>query len=277
MPHRLRRLTTLDTSVPGFYDQAPFVEAERTDPTLLEAYAGIIETKTYSPAYLEYARARVHATAAFLHAALVKDGRQGACVDISTTLSRFLERQGVWNYIVKGATTLTFTKETGIDPTHFWPMFVFPTEAAAGHAWVKAPPFMVVDLSLGLQPYENGEEAHIEVPVLSERATVAEPRLDDLLAPKEIEALQKHLGRRRLDVNDIRSVRPGIPRNMATLGGAWTVAQSRAQIRYLSCGVTAPDRPLEEIESLCLDGRYPIDLWREFQTRAPVPTPPPTA
>lgn len=110
---------------------------------------------------------------------------------------------------------------------HFWPMFGFPTKAAAGYAWVKAPPFMVVDLLLGLQPYTNGEEHRIEAPVLSDTATLRNPDSTTCSRRIEIDALKKHLGRRQLDSNDIRSVRPGTPRNMATLGGVWRYRRRR--------------------------------------------------
>lgn len=96
MPTRLAGLG-LDLTKPGFYDDPAFLAAERRDPRLLEAYAYFIDGISLDENYVEYVRERTHATVTFLHRALVEDGRMGACVDVSAALSRFLERQGVWN------------------------------------------------------------------------------------------------------------------------------------------------------------------------------------
>jgi hypothetical protein len=93
---RLRKLG-IGTAKPGFYDDPKFLAAEKNDPTLLEAYADFVESMDFEAAYLTSAERCIEYTARFLYERLVSDGRKGACIDASCVLSRFLERQGVWN------------------------------------------------------------------------------------------------------------------------------------------------------------------------------------
>jgi len=89
----------IDFGNPAFCETPGFLDAEQLDPGLLIKYAQYINTLTFTPEYMERARTVVRETAEFLYAELVADGRRGACIDISQTLQRFLERQGIWVYL----------------------------------------------------------------------------------------------------------------------------------------------------------------------------------
>lgn len=196
VPTRLAKLN-LDTSRPGFYDDAAFLAAERGDPKLLEAYAGFVDGLTLDQDYFKYARERVRETASFLLKELKADGRQGACIDLASAVSRFLERQGVWNYLVKGALTLSFPASSGLSSKHFWPIGNGPSAsgATAAHVWVRAPPFVVVDLTVAMQPYSECAECFLPDAVIAENAPRGKVGLSDLLDPEAREELRYRLHR----------------------------------------------------------------------------------
>ena len=50
------------------------------------------------------------------------EGRLGACIDLSMVLSRILDAEGIWNYVVKGSLTLTFPRSVQPGPIYFWPI-----------------------------------------------------------------------------------------------------------------------------------------------------------
>lgn len=273
MPARLARLK-LDTSRPGFYDDPSFLAAERSDPTLLEAYAAFVEKRRVDARYADYARARVRETSTFLLRELKADGRKGACVDLSQALSRFLERQGVWNYIVSGAVTISFPSSSGLPDKHFWPIGNGPSVpgAVAAHAWVRVPPFAVVDLTLSMQPYTRGEERFLPDAIIAENPPTGSADLSDLLDPEARTDLRHHLGRTpRLD--DVRLINAGLLDRIRAFG-VWDIVNDGTGVRYVCCAVTAPDGPMETATSLCLRGRYMMDLWREYESATRPPSGP---
>jgi len=264
MPQRLHRLD-IDLSRPGFYDEPTFLAAEREDPTLLEAYAAHVDALALDAGYIHRAEETIRRTASFLVDELRADGRKGACVDMSMTLSRFLERQGIWNYIVKGACSLTFGRETGIKPKHFWPITVGPSASVAAHVWVKAPPFKVLDLTLPFQPYSAGEERYLLEPILATDGQLVDAVLEDLLDPSARRLLAERL-KRPLRLEDVGALDSALLDRCRSLGGV-VVALPQVNVKYVACATSAPDASLERSRNLCLRGRYPIDLWNEYEAR----------
>ena len=88
-----------------------------------------------------------------LHAELVGYERLCACVDISEILFQLLEQEKIWSCCIKGSLTITFPRKAGIDTTYFWS--VDHGNFVAGHAWLSAPPYKVVDISVRQQPYRG--------------------------------------------------------------------------------------------------------------------------
>ncbi len=93
---------------PGFYDNPNFINIENKNPTYLSNYAQFVQLRPYSQAYLIQAESTIIQIANLLRHELVSDGRLGACLDVCMVLSRILEREGIWNYLVQGALTLDF-------------------------------------------------------------------------------------------------------------------------------------------------------------------------
>ena len=119
-----RVLTDLGVRVdaPGFYDDPAFLSAEKDDPSFLEIYASFVRHQRYRTDYLSHAEQVIQHAVEFMRTRLDAEKQLGRCIDCSLVLMRFLERQGVWCYAVKGALTLIYGKSTGLSRTHFAPM-----------------------------------------------------------------------------------------------------------------------------------------------------------
>lgn len=255
----------VDTGRPGFYDDPRFLAAERANPMLLEAYAAFIRTQRFRSDYLDRAEQIIKHTLSFLHERLVQDDQRGKCIDGSMVLMRFLERQGIWAYAVSGALTLVFADETGIPTTYFAPIMLDGNPAKAGHVWLVAPPYAIVDLSVQLQPYRHGEAAHLPPYVLAKRMKPCAVEASDLMEP---EARQQFawLNGRVPSLGDIERIDPGLLEKVRTLG-AGEVRQAGTRLKYVATAITAPQEPLEEWRNLQLQGKYPLDLYEEFAAR----------
>jgi hypothetical protein len=255
----------LDTSVPGFYNTPAFVAAERVDPTILDAYAAHILSRRYAPEYLSFAEERIRRTSAFLFKELRADGRLGACVDVSLVLGQFLERQGVWNFVTSGALSLHF-KDRTVPPRTFYCFDEDPTPGAvAAHVWVFAPPFHVVDLSLPLQPYDSTQARYVLEPVLARDAELRPTSLSDLATPTVLLLETGRLGR----TPKVEDLNPALPRRLELLNGTKRIDAGAYVADYTSCAVTASDGTIESAKNLCLNGKYPAELWEKYETYQP--------
>ena len=248
----------ISTNSPGFYDHPSFLEREKIQSDFLELYASYVEKRHYELDYLEYSRGVIGKSAEILHKELARDGRLGACIDTSMVLSRILEREGVWNYCAKGALTLEFPSQSGIPNLYLWP--VDKGEFQAAHAWLVAPPFLLVDIAIKYQPYKHDVTEYLPNMVIVEEAQQSRPSEDDLFSPYARAHFQKQGVPRGLLV---AKVIPRLPR-------FWSVFPPRkidmgnARIKYTPTGISASDRPLEEITSLMLSGKTGIEIYRDL-------------
>jgi hypothetical protein len=263
MPSRLS-LLSLDKTRPGFYDDPVFLEAEQKDKTLLEAYAGYVDGLVHDETYLERARSCVVRSAEFLYEKLLQDGRKGACIDMSQMLSRFLEQQGVWNYIVKGGTAIYPASHTRIEPRFHW---LYDSEgdpkAAAPHAWLYAPPFRIVDLTLGRQENAGEEAYYLREPILAENARKDSPRIEEVFDPPIRAAYRRQLGR-PISMKDLARIDPPLVADLRTRG-TWQVDLTDVSVRYVGRAVTAPDQPFPKARGWLMSGKSRWDLWQEFE------------
>lgn len=263
MPNRISQLK-IDTTSPGFYDDPKFVEAERSDPSLLEAYAEFVRGRAFGHEYAAAARVQVESVTSFLSDRLRRDGRKGACIDMSCTVSRFLERLGVWNYIVIGSVTIEFPSDSKLKPRHFWSIGSGPSAqgARAAHAWVCAPPYSIIDLTLAMQPYTSGEENYLPKCVTEEHAIKATAIFSDIVDPEARASVRRVLGREPT-ISDLERLSAGLPERVRTLG-AFEIYHNSTKVRYVACGVSAPDAPMELAENIRLSGKRMIELWQDF-------------
>jgi hypothetical protein len=145
----------IDYENPGFYDSPPFLAAEQRDPSFLDRYSEYVERRIYEPAYIHRIRNLVPRLAAFVYRHLQEEGRLGACIDVSGMFSRMLDLEGVWAYAVGGRVTVNFPAHSEVQPSHFG--VIGGESNVAAHMWVKAPPFVVIDISL---PEQRWGQAH---------------------------------------------------------------------------------------------------------------------
>lgn len=249
--------------VPGFYDDRAFVRAERSNPALLERYADFVRLRPHTDDYLARAEQVVRGVAGFLVTKLLQDGRLGACVDAALTLSRFLEQEGVWNYVAAGALAIHFSGEPTIPDAVFSPIMQPGNSAVTGHAWVVAPPFNVIDVTAGLQPYEPEQASLVPTSTLILGPT---PGVDwspnDLFDADALAQFMIEYGRSPTKRDILRLV-PGLDARIARLGVV-EARTGRCHLVYTPCAITAPDCSLELARNLILSGRTPQDLYDEY-------------
>ncbi|MGD2093976.1 MAG: hypothetical protein PVH77_03110, partial [Phycisphaerales bacterium] len=148
----------INFSEPGFYDEPSFIEHEKKNPSFLEIYADYIDSMSFSFTYLEKARKTILEIVEFVYDKLLLDGLKGVCLDVCGIISRFLENEGIWNYVITGGLTINFDRNTGLTATYCAPIMTRDNPAVLGHAWVVVPPFRVVDVAFSHQSFTKGEE-----------------------------------------------------------------------------------------------------------------------
>ena len=248
----------IPTDHPGFYDHPAFVAMERKNPEFLETYAAFVRSRPIEPHYAAHTRQIVKIVGPALNEELVLDGRIGACIDLSMVLSRILEREGVWNYVVKGALTIDYPKSTGYGTGYFWPIDV--TDIKAGHVWVCAPPYSVIDLTVHQQPYGEDRQKHIPGFVITESTEPYTPSIVDICSSEVLSDLR----RRGLPIPNetLFEIQPKL-RGFFQSFPATIVRSGETILKYIPCAITASDRPLEEITSLRLRGRTGYEVYEQ--------------
>ncbi len=252
----------IDYSKPGFYDDQKFVEIEKSNPAFLEIYADYINSMSFPSDYLMNARDITLDITKFIYDKLSLDGLKGACLDVCGIICRFLEKKGIWNYIVKGGLTISFDKSTSISKTYCAPNMTYDNPAVLGHAWVVAPPFRIIDVAFSYQHYTCGERTYLKGFVAEENVNEATLQVEDLIDMDAIELFVKQR-RRRPRIQDMEMVSPGLIQRIHKYG-IFQVELTKATLKYTSCGVTVFDAPLEQVKNIELSGKYPVDLYKEF-------------
>jgi hypothetical protein len=266
MPHFTENINSLERRFsslgipfdePGFYDHSNFLSEEQTDPYFLNCYASYVRQRSYDEEYANRVRRIVHIVSNILHRELVAEGRLGACVDLSMVLSRVLEKEGILNYCVNGALTINFPERKAIPTQFFWPLDIGVT---AGHVWVAAPPFQVIDLTINRQPFERRMKAFVPDMWLIEesekcRATVEDICSAEFLYENYAKGIRSHELHSQLTttLRDISRRFPGVQ-----------VQHDGATYKYFVWKSSASDKPLDEITNQRWNGRYGKEIYRDL-------------
>lgn len=157
----------INFSKPVFQDSAAFLAVERRRPEILDDYARYVEVRDYSESELQAAQRKIEVAAGVVSAAVKADGRHGLCVTASGVLSRMLDEMGVWNFLVKGTMTVTFPPAVSGGKQFFYALDAGHFEAP--HAFVVAPPFLVVDASASAQSYPSASMRASLPPLIMQR------------------------------------------------------------------------------------------------------------
>jgi hypothetical protein len=137
---------------PGFVDDPSFLRAELRVPDLLTHYAEFVLCQQPDSDEAERVRDIAVRVTDAVARAIEEHGDEGACVDAALTVSWLLSQLGVWNFVVAGGLLVEADVNGTRSSQRFSQHDMYPVDA--GHAWVVAPPFNVVDAALQHQPYE---------------------------------------------------------------------------------------------------------------------------
>lgn len=247
---------SIPTNSIGFYNHPKFLECEQDHPELLEFYAAWVRSRARDKAYDRRVRAVVPKLASILANEILDDGQLGVCIDASMMLTKMLEEQEIWCYAAKGALSIE-AKELR-RPTHFW---LYDTEPCAGHVWVVAPPFEIIDVALKSQPYEQNEADLVPATIVLEGAKNITPDADDFLS-SDIQA-REYARRRHLPKDVHFQLAPELARVGASFP-SWEVRHGDTTLRYATGGVTMSEgASLYDITSRQWNGRQAGALYDE--------------
>ena len=243
---------------PGFYDHPRFKALEEVSSDYLNNYAKYVQHLDLDADYLARAERIVTAAASALAREIEVDGRERACIDASVSLSRMLDREDIWNYVVKGALTIVFPRRTKIPRLYLWPLDDPPVQA--GHVWLAAPPLKIVDVTLRDQPYRDRRAASRIPPlILAKEACTTVATLEDLCSPDAI------LAAARSGISPDRILAIALPRlpDLHRDFPPLAVELDRVRLTYTPVGIAASDRPLERITSLRLNNRDAFQIYQD--------------
>ncbi len=134
--------------------------------------------------------------------------------------------------------------------------------AFTGHAWIYAPPFKIVDVSISLQPYSEEQQRYFDGYTLTEQWD--EPRkaigIRDLM---ENELVEDHVRRFRQmpTMNNVSANQRQFMREFP----ARDFAKGGLNFTYIPVKISAPDVPLEQMLHPTLSGRCPVQVFEEFE------------
>lgn len=246
----------IPTSLPDFCDHPQFLQVENQNPGLLNNFAAFVAKRAYDHAYIARSERLVRELSSLLHAELVANGRDGACVDVSGILLRSLHAEGIWSCEIKGSLTIEFPPESGLQRRYFWS--VDHGEFVAGHAWVFAPPYSVVDVAVRQQAHQPPELRYIPDMVLSRSLIQARFEIDDIVSPSA-RAEMLSLG---IPPGKHLESAPHVPAIFAAFPATDVHDHRGASLKYIPVAVLAPDGSFEDMRNMSFDGLTPWQLYR---------------
>lgn len=272
-PHLIRRQLRqkfvqlgADPSQPGFYDHPAFRQHAQTDPALGVDYARYVFALEHSRPSLRRARSIVQRAATFLHSELAQDSRPGLCLDTARLLSRFLERQGVWNVAVSGAFRATVPSGHQVS---FGPISTREGAGFTAHAWVYAPPFSVVDVTLQQQTLPAWVLAQLPAVVLQEETGTGVLQGPELFSSRGRTLFEGQWGRLPT-LEDAVALMPGMGTALLRFPH---VAFSRHGQEFLYAPLSPRflNGAFEAASPLRHNGKSPAALYQQFLETSPVP------
>ena len=248
----------IPTDKPDFYDHPNFIKEEQKDPSYLIKFAKFIAEKPYSDEYLEKAEIIISDVAKILSNQLLKNGRQGACVDISGILARILERKGIWCACIKGSCTIEFPKKSKEETTYYWS--ADQGEFTAGHAWVFAPPFSIVDITLKQQPYTGAKKSYIPEIIMVKDAAKATSTIEDIVSPEvrmimKAQGVPKHL-MLQYGASEMKLIQETFP--------AQLIEFNETKFKFSPVAAHASIESLPGMKNMKFNGVYPYEMYQKF-------------
>ena len=173
---------------------------------------------------------------------------------------RILEQEGFWVSAFKGALRIVPGPQSGLCPTTFYAFDASNPRASAGHVWLSAPPFHIIDVTIKLQPYMDDISAQIPDYVLVDSADHFPIAIDDVADPSIVRSLSSGgwRGDAAFDAVDknlplIRQLFPGL-----SVGHEMTV------LKYAPTAVTASDGSLQTNRAMKFSGgRFGWEVYQQ--------------
>jgi hypothetical protein len=247
----------IDTSTPGFYNDPVFLKIEHNNPSFLNEYNKFVMGKTYTNEYYSNAKKKIDIICQILFEELTKTKRNGACIDISQVLMLILEKEGIWTCMFDGSMTIEYNKELKIKPTYFHT--VDDGNFSAAHAWVAAPPYSIIDLSISLQKYDLNEKQYIPNYVLTN--SVIKTRLEtiDLVSPRMALSYKTSLDKlwELYCANN-----PSVLEFLKYFPPVY-FQSGKSKIKYIALHASASDGNLKSAKNLDFCGKTPYELYNE--------------
>ena len=251
----------LPVDQPGFYDHPLFIRAEQAQPGYLNTYARYVRDRTYTEGYLARSEAIIQGAATLLSRELKADGRSNLCVTASKVLSKILEREKVWNYIVVGAFSVSIRIDGRWQTHSFYPFDVRPVDAA--HAWVVAPPFNIIDLTLRQQRYPGPAAAYLPDKLLTSYTFGADVASRDVCAP----ALLLGLRLKGFTDDEVLDRAFSSFKHFSTIFPPEVMQTASATLKYVPTRIIAPEGDLDQLRNLTINGASPEVLYQRLRGR----------
>ena len=258
---RVWKRNGLPIDTPGFYDHPSFVRAEQSMPDYINTYARYVRDQSYSEGYLTRSEALIQAAVALLSREVMADGRTNQCVTVSKILSKILEREKVWNYIVVGAFSVSMRIDGRWQTHSFYPFDVRPVDAA--HAWVVAPPFCIVDLTLRQQRYPGPAAAYLPDRLLTTYTFGADVTAREVCSPALLLGL--HLKGYSDDEILEQAFHPF--KKFSGVFPPEVVQNDSATLKYIPNRIITPEGDLDQLNTLSINGKSPEVLYQRLRGR----------
>jgi len=170
---------------PGAYDLPSFMELEKVEPKVLDAYALHVLRRSRTQAEDERTRTVVSSVLDRFVAAVKPGDISRRCHVATYALLRTLEAAGVWAFAVQGTIKVEFDPSLHLEPQYFWTHDAPDMPGAVtGHYWLVAPPFQIIDVTARHQGWQSGEGQHVPAVLAIEGADVVRPSAEFHCAPE---------------------------------------------------------------------------------------------
>ena len=248
-----------------FYNSKEFLAAEKNNPILLEAFAEFVVQKSYQEQYLERSRRIVPAVCEFLKNELILDGRLGACIDFAQTTGKIFEELNIWCVTMCGSLTVELGSGLNKSVRHWAHVSEPPVGSnAAGHAWLVAPPFNVIDMTIGLQKNTTDIQQLLPNEIIEEKTKYVEKvTLRDMLNV-DLEMKLRLSGHPIPTIEELLDEVPDYARVLKKFK-PFSVCTENALLKYFPCAVNVLVERFDFVTTHCFSGQTASELLSKMQ------------
>lgn len=251
----------IPTDSPGFYNHPNFLAIEKENPDFLNNYARFVQCREYSEGYLRDSETKIRIAVEHLYAEIKADGRLGACIDASGILAQILEKENIWCYQPKGSLTINFPIDSQIPNRYFFSIDLRHEDIRAAHAWVVAPPFNVIDLTIKLQEYQPSRcKDYLPDYVLEKEFQPTEVYTTELCSP---EAIVGFTGMGYSQAKLHFQVSPHL-KEFFEIFPANKIKFEKTRLKYIPTAITAMDGTIETNKTFEPNGKSAVEIYEKI-------------